>query len=478
MLYHNVQVMAHLLRVIDAASVAAASVAALFWYSAQDDAISWQAIAVFCGSMVVYFMLVAERLHTYFARRTEDIAHELLVLCEVLLYATGLACATAEIVGHGLPALGYLSALAAATIVLLGSRLAMRFTLRRLRRRGDDYRVWLIVGHNDRAADLAETILANPHFGIRIDEVVDLADRGDAPSTQTPRFAHNRLAAVKCRVLHGTDAIREIVATRVIDEVVITLPMRSCYDKIREIVDICSEAGISVKLRPEVLEAPRFCTEVSHVGSIPMVTYFSGPSNYRLLVVKRIIDVIGASAGLLILSPLLVGLAIAVKLASPGSIFFVQKRAGLHGRHFQMVKFRSMVRDAPLIRAEISGLNERDGTAFKIRNDARITPTGRWMRKYRMDELPQLWNVLIGDMSLVGPRPFPVDEVSGYEWWHRRRLTMPPGMTCFWQLADDPSMPFQQWMELDMYYIDRWSLWLDLKLIALTFATVARGRGW
>lgn len=475
MLYHNVRVMAHSLRLIDAVLVAAASVGAL-WYSDQGGAISWQVIAVFCGAIAVYFMVVAERLHIYFARRTEDIAHELLALFEVLLYATGLACATAEILGHGLPGLGYLRALAAATVVLLGLRLAMRFTVRRLRRRGNDYRVWLIVGHNDRAADLAETILANPHFGIRIDEVVDLAHRGGA--LPIPRFARKPLAAVKSRMLHGTEAIREIVAARVIDEVVITLPVRSCYDKIREIVDICSEAGISVKLRPEVLEMPGFYTEVSHVGSIPMVTHYRGPSNYRMLVVKRIIDVIGASAGLLILSPLLVGIAIAVKLTSPGSIFFIQTRVGLHGRHFQMVKFRSMVRDAPLIRAEVSGLNERDGTAFKIRNDARITPCGRWMRKYRFDELPQLWNVLVGDMSLVGPRPFPVDEAVGFEWWHRRRLTMPPGMTCLWQLADDPAMPIRQWMELDLDYIDRWSLWLDLKLIALTFATVARGRGW
>jgi len=477
-LYHNVQVMAHSLRLIDAVSVATASVGAL-WYSDLGNAASLQAIVVFCGAMVVYFMVVAERLHVYFARRTEDIARELFALCEVLLYAAGLACATAEIIGHGLPGLGYLRALAAATVVLLGLRLAMRFTVRRLRRRGDDYRVWLIVGHNDRAANLAETILANPHFGIRIDEVVDLAERGTAPPLRTLRFARKPLSAVKSRVLHGTEAIREIVATRVIDEVVVTLPVRSCYDMIREIVDICSEAGISVKLRPEVLEMPGFSTEVSHVGSIPMVTHYSGPSNYRLLIAKRIIDVIGATAGLLILSPLLVGLAIAVKLTSPGSIFFIQTRVGLHGRIFQMVKFRSMVREAPLIRAEITGLNQRDGVAFKIRNDARITPFGRWMRKYRFDEFPQLWNVLVGDMSLVGPRPFPVYEAFwGDEWWRRRRLSMPPGITCLWQLADDPSMPLRQWMELDMDYIDRWSLWLDLKLIALTFATVARGRGW
>jgi lipopolysaccharide/colanic/teichoic acid biosynthesis glycosyltransferase len=151
---------------------------------------------------------------------------------------------------------------------------------------------------------------------------------------------------------------------------------------------------------------------------------------------------------------------------------------GLHGRHFQLVKFRSMVKDAPAQREQLAADNERDGTAFKIRNDARITSVGRWLRKYHLDEFPQLWNVLVGDMSLVGPRPLPVKEAHGNEWWQRRRLSMPPGLTCLWQVEDDPGIPFHEWMELDMAYIDKWSIWLDLKLIALTFGTVLRGRGW
>ena len=477
MLYHNVQVMGHLLRLIDAVSVSVATAGAL-WYSTRDGFIPWQSLIPFCCALVVYFVIVAERLHVYFARRTEEIARELLALFEVLLYATGLACVTAEIIGQGLPGRNYLGALAAAAVALLGLRLAMRVTVRRLRRLGDDYRVWLIVGHNERAADLAETILANPQYGIRIAEVVDIADKNDKLLPQNPRFAAHPLSALKYRVLDDTSAIREIAVTRVIDEVVIALPVRSCYDKIREIVEICSEAGISVKFRPEVLELPGFRTQLSHVGAIPMVTHFSGPSNYRLLVAKRIVDVIGAAAGLLVLSHLVLVIGAAVKLTSPGSVLFFQWRVGLHGRHFRMIKFRSMVREAPMIRADLGSRNERDGTAFKIRNDARITPVGRVLRKYRLDELPQLWNVLVGDMSLVGPRPFPVSEAVGFEWWHRRRLTMPPGLTCLWQLADDPSMPMQQWMELDMDYIDRWSLWLDFKLIALTLATVVRGRGW
>ncbi len=480
MLYHNVQVMGYSLRVVDAGAVVAASAIAV-WFSvdpglhAREDLIP--GIALFAGTLFVSFLVVAERLHVYIVRRTEDLGRELISLAEVAFYATALACAATQMFGPELPSQSYVQALAAVVLTLVGLRFAMRFTVRHLRRRGDDYRVWLIVGHNDRAADLAETILANPHFGIRIEEIVDIARPG-AANELPARFQRGRLASVARRMLPDTEAVREIVGTHVIDEVVVTLPVRSCYDQIRELLDICCEAGISVKFGPEVFEKPGFFTQVAHVGSIPMVTHFSGPANYRLLMAKRFIDLVGAAAGLVILAPLLAAIAAMVKVTTPGPVFFLQTRVGLHGRHFKMVKFRSMVRDAPQLRDEIAGLNERDGTAFKIRNDARITPVGRWLRKYHLDETPQLWNVFVGDMSLVGPRPLPVKEAFGDEWWQRRRLTMPPGLTCFWQVADDQTMPFKQWMELDMEYIDRWSLWLDLKLIGRTLATVARGRGW
>lgn len=481
MLYHNVRVMAYSLRIVDAGAVVAASVVAI-WYSIEGGAQAREAlipgIAMFAASLFITFLAIAERMHVYFARRTEDLARELISLGEVALYATGLACVATQVIGPELPGQSYLWALAAVVLTLVGLRFAMRFIVRGLRRRGDDYRVWLIVGRNERAADLAETILANPHFGIRIEEIVDIA--GDRSSQELPaRFRREPLSGLRQRVLAGSESVREIVAAHVIDEVVVTLPVRSCYDQIREVIDVCCEAGISVKFGPEVFEMPGFFTEVAHVGSIPMVTHYSGPANYRLLMAKRFIDLVGSAAGLLVLAPLLAAIAAMVKATSPGAVFFVQTRVGLHGRHFKMVKFRSMVQDAPRLREEISVLNERDGgPAFKIRNDARITSVGRWLRKYHIDEFPQLWNVFVGDMSLVGPRPLPVNEAFGDEWWQRRRLSMPPGLTCLWQLADDPAMPFKQWMELDMAYIDRWSIWLDLKLIARTFATVARGRGW
>lgn len=477
LLYHNVQIMAYSLRIIDSASIAMVSLAAIR-YGATTNPVSWQTTVIYCSGVAFFFAIISERLRIYRGWRTEEVWRELLTLWETLIYSTGLACLATEIYGTGLSGLVYLAALVASLFVLVATRVAMRATIRRLRRRGDDYRVWLIVGHNDRSAALAKTILANPHFGIRIDDIVDLADQNEGPSTHRHEFETMPLSSIANERLRTTEAIRDIVRTRVIDEVVITLPVRSHYDRIREIVDICSEAGLSVKLKPDVLEMPGFFTEFSSVGGIPLVTHYSGPSSYLSLVLKRLVDFVGAAAGLVFLTPIFLCLAMAVKLTSRGPILFFQTRVGMHGRRFRIIKFRTMVKEAPKIRAQIAEMNERDGTAFKMRNDPRVTSSGRWMRKYHLDELPQLWNVLVGDMSIVGPRPLPVQEAFGNEWWQRRRLTMPPGLTCYWQLADDPSMPFRQWMELDMAYIDRWSLWLDFKLIALTFATVARGRGW
>ncbi|HEX4333770.1 MAG TPA: sugar transferase [Usitatibacter sp.] len=481
MLYHNVRIMWHSLRFIDPAAAVGAA-AFLTWYGyggshpPPEDFRS--ALQFFAVSFVIIFTVLAERLRLYVARRTESIVRELFDVAEVGLYACCIAAALTEMWGGGLPSYSYIQALAAVLFVLPTLRLAMRFTIRRLRRRGDDYRRWLLVGHNERSVDLARTILANPHFGVVIEEIVDLASEEASASADWRKFAADPPAGMRLSVVEGVEQIHAIMAERVIDEVVVTLPVRSQYDTVNRILEMCCSAGISVRVRPQTFDILGFATELSHVGKIPMLTHYNGPSNYPQLVLKRVIDVAGAFAGLVVLAPVFAAIAAAIKLDSRGPVFFRQTRVGLHGRHFELVKFRSMVKDASAQREELAADNQRDGTAFKIRNDARITAMGRWLRRYHLDEFPQLWNVLVGDMSLVGPRPLPVKEAHGNEWWQRRRLSMPPGLTCIWQVEDDPQIPFHEWMALDMDYIDRWSIWLDLKLIALTFQTVLRGKGW
>jgi len=480
MLYHNVQVTARSLRFIDALTLAATAAGSWCVISgaAQWPTLEFDSLLVYVAAVLIAFFVLSARLRIYHARRMEELAQELFVLCEVALYSAALACLATQVLTRGLPGTFYVGMLGTGLLALVALRLVMRLTIRRLRRAGGDARIWLIVGYNSRARDIADEILGNPQYGIRIEEIIDLASPPRGLSSERRSFEANPPAGVKLNVIDDVEDLRRIVSERVIDEVIVTLPVRTYYDAVSRILEICGGAGISVRLRPQVFEAMGCATEVSYVGKIPMITHYSGPSNYGHLLIKRVTDVLGAAVGLVLLAPWMAIVAMAIKWDSPGPVVFRQTRVGLHGRHFELIKFRTMVRDAHAQREALAGQNQRDGTAFKIRNDARITRVGKWLRKYHIDELPQLWNVLVGDMSLVGPRPLPVKEAHGNEWWQRRRLTMPPGLTCFWQLEDDPSMPFLEWMQLDMAYIDRWSVWLDFKLIIRTFATVMRGNGW
>jgi exopolysaccharide biosynthesis polyprenyl glycosylphosphotransferase len=193
---------------------------------------------------------------------------------------------------------------------------------------------------------------------------------------------------------------------------------------------------------------------------------------------KRGFDVAVASLLLLLLLPVLLSVAIAVKLSSRGPIFFLQDRIGLNKRRFKIWKFRTMVPGAEKLMATVEARNEATGPVFKMKNDPRVTPVGRWLRRTSLDELPQLFNVLMGDMSLVGPRPLPVRDYEGFNQdWQRRRFSIKPGITCLWQVNGRSGISFDQWMRLDLQYLDEWSLWLDLKILAKTVPAVLKGAG-
>lgn len=193
--------------------------------------------------------------------------------------------------------------------------------------------------------------------------------------------------------------------------------------------------------------------------------------------IKRVIDIAGALFGILLLSPLMIGAAILIKMSSKGPIFFKQKRMTKGGETFDMWKFRTMIVDADKLKDQLASQNEMSGPVFKIKNDPRITPVGRFLRKYSIDELPQLFNVLFGDMSLVGPRPPVYREVVKYRRWQARRLTVKTGLTCIWQISGRNQIDFENWMRMDLQYIDQWSLWMDIKILFKTVAVVVKGDG-
>ena len=273
------------------------------------------------------------------------------------------------------------------------------------------------------------------------------------------------------------DQLESLLMRDVIDEVVIALPVKSCYQQIQRVISVCERAGIQATYAADMFECTVALPRYHAGGDRAFVAMSVAPDGY-LLILKRAVDVIGAAMGLLVLSPLLLVVAAAIKLTSQGPIVFSQVRCGLTRRPFRMFKFRSMYADAEKLQASLEDRNEASGPVFKIRDDPRITPLGRLLRRSSLDELPQLWNVLIGDMSLVGPRPLPWRDVQRINRpSDMRRFSMRPGITCLWQIQGRSNIGFERWVELDLEYIDSWSLGLDARILAQTLPAVWSGNG-
>lgn len=276
--------------------------------------------------------------------------------------------------------------------------------------------------------------------------------------------------------IFGPDEIRNLVKNGGIDELIIVAGKRG-LDEFRETFIFCEQLGITTRIVLNFFPHSISRVEFHQFEGFPLLSFSTTPTNEALLLVRRIMDIV--IAVLLGISALFVILpcAILIKLTSNGPVLFKQQRCGLNGRVFTMFKLRSMVNSAEQLRVGIEGLNEMDGPVFKSSRDPRVTAIGRFMRRFSIDELPQLYNVVRGDMSLVGPRPPLPQEVACYEYWQRRRLSMKPGLTCLWQISGRNEVSFQDWMKLDLSYIDNWSLLLDLKILLKTVPAVLTGKG-
>lgn len=247
---------------------------------------------------------------------------------------------------------------------------------------------------------------------------------------------------------------------------------------LRRVADSCEELGVEFSMDANFLGLRVAQAELTEVEGRPIISFSATPRNAEALFIKRVMDITLASLALLVSAPMMAAIAIAIKLEDPaGGVFFGQERSGLYGRTFKMWKFRSMVSNAEALKAKLQAENEMDGPVFKMTHDPRITRVGRFIRKTSLDEFPQFWNVLVGEMSLVGPRPPIPAEVAQYERWQMRRLSMKPGITCIWQVSGRNNIDFKTWMKLDLQYIDNWSLFLDLKLLLKTPYAVIAGTG-
>jgi len=260
--------------------------------------------------------------------------------------------------------------------------------------------------------------------------------------------------------------------------VVIFTSGKSSLDKVESAILVCEIEGVEAWLVADFVRTSIARPRMDELMGKPMIVFRSAPDVSWALLFKGTFDRLGAAVLLVLLSPLMLAIAVLIKLSSRGPVLFRQQRCGVRGRVFVMNKFRSMVSDAEQRRAELTVFNEMDGPVFKIAKDPRITGIGRFLRRTSLDELPQLVNVLKGEMSLVGPRPLPVHEVKLFKSpWQRRRLSMKPGITCLWQIAGRNTIGFEEWMRLDLQYIDTWSLWLDFKILLKTIPVVLGGKG-
>jgi exopolysaccharide biosynthesis polyprenyl glycosylphosphotransferase len=340
-------------------------------------------------------------------------------------------------------------------------RAGLRSVLGAARRRGRNLRRVIVVGTGPTALSFARQLEDHWSLGLIVDGLV-----GPVPDERT-----------RWTILGSIDELPSILHDRIVDEVAISLPPEEAH-RLESISRLAADQGKTVRIPLEIPAVALASGHVEDLDGTPVLSIVSGPDRELALAAKRFTDIVGAALGLIVLSPILLVIGIAIAASDGRPVLFRQPRAGLNGRPFAIAKYRTMERDADARRAELRTLNEIDGNAsFKMTNDPRVTRLGGMLRRTSLDELPQLWNVLKGEMSLVGPRPHPFDDVAGYDDWHRRRLTMKPGITGLWQIGGRTEPSFDRWVIKDLEYIDRWSLWLDFRVIAKTVPALLRAEG-
>jgi exopolysaccharide biosynthesis polyprenyl glycosylphosphotransferase len=349
-------------------------------------------------------------------------------------------------------------------ILLALARILQNGIMGRLFARGVGVSHVIIVGVGEVGRTVMRTIVAQPELGYRIVGFVD--DNPDKGQTDIGRF----------KALGALENLPMLIEAEAVDEVIITLPWMY-HRKILSIVRECERRKVSARIVPDLFQMSLSQVNVDDLGGIPLVGVREVGFNQWARLVKRGMDILGAVIGFTFGAPFWGLIALAIRLDSPGPVIFHQTRVGTGGKQFEVYKFRSMREGAEAELEKLSGLNEAEGHFFKIRDDPRKTRVGRFLRRTSLDELPQLWNVLRGEMSLVGPRPPTPDEVADYQEWHKRRLDGRPGMTGLWQVSGRSLLSFDETVLLDVYYIENWSLWLDFKILLRTVPAVLFGNG-
>jgi exopolysaccharide biosynthesis polyprenyl glycosylphosphotransferase len=356
-------------------------------------------------------------------------------------------------------------ALPCAAVLDLAGRYALRKRLHRQRQRSGVFmRRVIAVGHADGLTDLITELRRVPHHGLKV-----------VGACLTAGAARSQVGAVP--VCGGLEGVQAAVSDLAADTVAVLACPELNGTRLRELAWQLEKTGTGLCVAPAVLDVAGPRTTIRPVAGMPLLHVDHPELSGLRWVVKDVFDKVSAAAALVVLSPLMAGIALAIRRGDGGPVIFRQTRVGKDGRPFMVCKFRTMVVDAEQRKAALQTRNEGNGVLFKIRNDPRITPVGAWLRKYSLDELPQLWNVLKGDMSLVGPRPALPAEADLYGDYVRRRLVVKPGITGLWQVSGRSDLPWEEAVRLDLRYVENWSLALDLQILWKTWAAVLKGSG-
>jgi len=422
---------------------------------------AYPASSEYLGFLLLYgvlILLLFQSQDLYRTARTRSALDETLAVFQAVLLATLLLTVFIYLSNVKIISRLVVGGSAVLNVVTLSAwRLWRRRVVERRLSKGLGTRNVLIVGAGKVGQTLANYFAANQRLGFVVKGFLD----------------ENHIADP--RRLGGIQDLSRVARAHFVDEVFITIP--SAREVVRAVALEARRQRLDVKVVPELYDGLAWRAPLEYLGDFPVMSLHREPIPALGLVVKRILDVVGSAMGLLVLAPLLALIALAIKLDSPGPVFYRSPRVGKKGRKFTCYKFRSMVSNADALKGALRHLNERHGPTFKISHDPRLTRLGRFLRQFSLDELPQLWNVLAGDMSLVGPRPHPTDDYAQYQLEHLRRLDVTPGITGLWQISARRDPSFERNLALDLQYIENWNLWLDLKILMKTIPAVVAGHG-
>ena len=433
---------------------------------------------------VLCWFVTSWMFEVYDVYRTRPISVEVSRICRAMAVSALVIGAGGYFANqHDVPRLLVGLYFAVASVFLAGNRVALRTFAWAVRRRGYNTRRFAVVGTGGLADEVVAGMAEHPEWGFQFAGYI--LENGKEPAE---RPLDGQLSFAACAengkaqdpadqpVLGHLSRLGELLERNVLDEVIFAVS-RDHLDVIQPAVRLCEEQGVEVKICLNFFQAGIGRMSMDEISGLPALAFSTTPTDEVALVLKRAFDIAMSAAMLVLVAPLFALVAIAIKLESPGPVFFRQRRVGLHGREFVFYKFRSMCLDAEAKLESLRQFNEVTGPVFKMKQDPRVTAVGRFLRRTSIDELPQFWNVLKGEMSVVGPRPPTPAEVRRYKYWQRRRLSMKPGITCTWQVSGRSDIDFERWMQLDLAYIDNWSFWNDMQICFKTIPAVLSSRG-